>query len=97
MALKSKLERNAPREDRHRNGQLTDEAGDRIIKRVILAKCLKDWRGFTRGGDAMEYSRDMAELFLLKDEGRVIGKAIVDAIVALEDTRQASGEEYSGN
>lgn len=95
--MRAKLERQAPREERLRNGSLTDEAQDRIIRKVIIEKCLHDWRGFTRDGKPLEYDREMAELFLFKKEGRVIGKAIVDAIVSLEDTRIEREDDIVGN
>lgn len=91
------LERKAPREDRLRDGSLTSDAQDLIIRKVILAHCLKDWKGFTQDGKPVPYNRETAELFMLKPEGRVVGKAIVEAIIALEDTRLESEEAMLGN
>lgn len=96
-ALHEKMLRKAPAGDRHRNGTLTADAEERIVRTVILERCLHDWRGFTRGGQPLAYNREDAELFMLQPEGRVISKAIVEAIIAIEDTRAVAVEESSGN
>ena len=92
-----KLRREAPRTDRLANGQLSDTAQERILRDVILEKCLLDWRGFASGGKPLPFSRQTAEMFLTEPKARKLGTAIVNAIVAIDDTRAARDEEIAGN
>lgn len=85
--LFDRLSREAPREDRHVNGILTDEASSRIIRKVILEKCLKDWRGFASGGKPVPYAKKTAEGLLTERKARLIANAFVNAIMAIDGTR----------
>jgi len=85
--LYDRLSREAPREDRHANGLLTDDATGQIIRKVILEKCLKDWRGFTSGGKAVPYAKNTAEGLLTERKARLIANAFVTAIMAIDGTR----------
>lgn len=96
-AYYDKLRREAPRTDRLANGQLSDAAQERILREVILEKCLLDWRGFASAGKPLPYDRQTAETFMTEPKARKIGTAIVNAIVAIDDTRAARDEEIAGN
>lgn len=95
-ALFERLSREAPREERHANGILTDDASSRIIRKVILEKCLKDWRGFVSGGKAVPYAKNTAEGLMSERRARLIANAIVNAIMAIDGTRITVDVEGAG-
>jgi hypothetical protein len=63
--LRSRKERQAPKDDRERDGSLTDAARLRITREVLHEAVLLDWDGFTSGGQVLPYSADMAGKLLL--------------------------------
>lgn len=85
--LFDRLRREAPREDRLANGLLSDAANERIIRKVILEVCLKDWRGFTSNGKPVPYAKNTAEGLLTDRKARLIANAIVGAIMVIDGTR----------
>lgn len=95
--LRAHLRRTAPRTDRLANGQLSEEAEDRILKAVIARECITDWRGLASGGKALPFSRETAEGIMNEPRARTIAAAMVNAIVDLEQTRAAAVEDVSGN
>lgn len=96
-ALFDRLSREAPREDRHGNGVLTEEANGRIIRKVILEVCLKDWRGFTSNGKPVPYAKNTAEGLLTDRKARLIANAFVGAIMAIDGTRVTVDAEAEKN
>jgi len=96
-ALYDKLRREAPRTDKLANGQLSEAAQERILREVILDKCLLDWRGFASGGKALPYTKKAADGFLTEPKARRIGMAIINAIVAIDESRAAKAEDIAKN
>lgn len=96
-ALYDKLRREAPRTDKLTNGQLSEAAQERILREVILEKCLLDWRGFASGGKELPFNKKTAEGFMTEPKARRIGMAIVTAILAIDETRAAKAEEIAKN
>jgi hypothetical protein len=95
--LRETLERKAPRADRLGNGQLSEDARDRILKTVIAQKCVHDWRGLASGGKPLAFSVETLEGIMREPRARRIAAAIVNAIVDLENTTLADEAEIEGN
>lgn len=95
--LYDKLRREAPRTDKLANGQLSEAAQERILREVVLEKCLLDWRGFASGGKELPFNKKTAEGFMTEPKARRIGMAIVTAILAIDETRAAKAEEIAKN
>lgn len=96
-ALYDRLRRECPRKDRMANGQVSEEANDRMMKRVIIEKCLIDWRGFSSGGKPLAYSKDTARSLLDEPKARRIAVAIIQAVGAIDDTRATVDEDAEKN
>ena len=64
-ALRSRKERAASKDDRERDGSLSDAARLRITREVLFEAVLLDWDGFTAGGQPLPYSAEMAGKLLL--------------------------------
>lgn len=95
--LRNHLRQTAPRKDRRANGQLSDEAEDRILKIVIARECITDWRGLASGGKALPFSTESIENIMNEPRARTIAAAMVNAIVDLEQTKAQAVEDVSGN
>src|SRR5690606_26656199 len=72
-----RLRREVPRTERLADGSISEEANERIITKVIVEKCLFNWRGFGAGGKELAYSKATAEGFMTEPKARKIGQAIV--------------------
>ena len=92
-----RLRRDVPRSERTANGEISEEANERIITKVIVEKCLFNWRGFAAGGKELPYSKQTAESFMTEPKARKIGAAIVNAIIAIDNTKAKKAEEVAGN
>lgn len=92
-----RLRRELPRTERLADGSIPEEVNERIITKVIVEKCLFNWRGFGAGGKELAYSKTTAEGFMTEPKARKIGQAIVGAIIAIDNTKARKAEEVSGN
>ena len=95
--LRTHLRRIAPRTDRKVNGQLEDDAEERILRTVVARECITDWRGLASGGKPLPFSRETLEGIMHEPRARNIAAAIVNVIVDLENTRAAAVEQVAGN
>lgn len=96
-ALDMKLRREAKGADRLSNGQLTDEANQRIFRAVITERCVTDWRGFMSGGKPLPFNKVTLAGFFDEPRARKIAVAIIGAITALEQTTKQAEAEVVGN
>lgn len=90
------LRRQVPRAQLE-GGRLSTEAEERIFRKTIVEKCVHDWRGLNSGGEPLPFAKDTLEKFLTEPKARLIGQAIVAAILDLDNTRATEAEEASGN
>jgi hypothetical protein len=95
--LRSHLRRVAPKSDRLSNGQLSDEAEDRILKVTIARECVLDWRGLASAGKPLAFSKETLEGIMNEPRARKIAAAIVNAIIDLEQTTVAAEDDIVGN
>jgi hypothetical protein len=96
-AMQTKLQREAPKEDRTLGGMLTADAEDRIRKAVIVEKCVTDWRGLSSKGKELPFSKQALASILEEPRARKIAVAIVGAIIDLENTMAKQEAEVVGN
>jgi hypothetical protein len=96
-AMEMKLMREAPKKDRIFNGQLTEEALNRIRKKVVIEKCILDWRGLSSGGKPLPFSKETLEGIMNEPRARKIAAAMVQAILDLEQTIVAAEDDIVGN
>ena len=71
IAVRTKLTRSAPSGDREPDGSISEAAGIRIANAVICEACLIGWRNISEGGEAIEYSKEMAEKLLANKKFRL--------------------------
>jgi hypothetical protein len=95
--MRDKLRREAPRSERMRNGLLSPEAEDRILKEVIGQVCITDWRGLASGGKPLPFSRETLASILTEPRARALAAAFVGAVIDLETRTGEAQEEVAGN
>lgn len=95
-AYMERLRREVPRAQRI-SGKISDAAEEKVFKKTILDKCLHDWRGLSSAGEPLAFSKEMAETFLNDPKARLIGQAIVEAVLDLDNTKISEDEEAAGN
>lgn len=86
------LERAAPREQRHSNGQLTDETRENILKQVLSNKCITDWRGIGDQGAPLPFTKEKLQYLLAEPKARRLAAGMINAITDLE-VRKTTSEE----
>ena len=96
-ALDMKLRREAMGNDRLSNGQLTEDAQNRVFKTVIVERCIMDWRGFSSKRRALPFSKAALTAIFEEPRARKVAVAIIGAITALEQTTKAAEAEVVGN
>ena len=95
--LRNHLRRTAPKSDRESNGKISEEAEDNILRTVVARECVKDWRGIYDDGKPVPFTPETLEGLMKLRDARKIASAIVNTIVALENTTVAAEETVSGN
>lgn len=90
-------ERTAPRQDRHSNGQLTEDTKDAIIRDTVEAKCITDWRGLGSGGEPLPFTKEKLHYLLSEPKARALASAMVNAIVDLELRKANGAKEIAKN
>lgn len=97
VALRSRLERKAPRADRNRDGSLKHEAAVRVMKQVLHEVVLLDWDGITDGGKPVPYSVEQASTWLYNDDFRVFADAVTWAASVVDNGAADEAETLAGN
>lgn len=90
-------ERTAPRQNRHSNGQLTEDTKDAIIRDTVEAKCITDWRGLGSGGEPLPFTKEKLHYLLSEPKARALASAMINAIVDLELRKASTVKEVAKN
>lgn len=95
--LQARLMDAVPRKKRV-GGRLDPDEQDRIMSSCLLNACLLDWEGLEDDeGNAIPYSKQMAQKLLTEPEFRRFRDSVVWAASIVADHAQADQEEASGN
>lgn len=78
------LERSATRKERDGRGRLTSEAQDRILKEVVIEKCITNWRGFSQKGKEVPFSKEFLRFLVTDPKAKRVAAAFILAITDLE-------------
>ena len=92
----------APNSDRVKGGDLTRDASFRILKDVVIEKCVKDWRGITEkleDGTFKEipFDKDILKQLFAHQKWEVVVSGIINAISAIDNTTEEAEAEVAGN
>jgi len=97
VALRSRLEREAPKSDRIRGGGMKPTASTRIGSQVLAEVVLLDWDGMTNGGEPMPYDADLARQWLMDPDFRQFADLVYTAATWVDQGQAEAEEEIAGN
>jgi len=78
-------------------GAIDDDTADRVLVTAIADGILLDWRGMTRNGKELPYSREEAVKILLDKSLRDFRALVVELSQDMQMFRDAEIEEAAGN
>jgi len=77
IALRGRLERAVPPDQRERDGSLKPAAGMAVLKEVLHKAVLQDWDNITDGGKPVPYDADLAHRWLTDPDFENFADAVV--------------------
>lgn len=95
--LRARLNRQAPKSDRHRDGSLKHEANARVLAEVLHSAILLEWDGLTDGGQPVAYDADKAWEWLSNPDYRAFSDAVTWAAAIVDEGNAEATEELAGN
>lgn len=97
IALRSRLERQVPKDQRERDGSLTVTANLRVFAEVLHKGVLLEWDGLTDGGKPVAYDAVLAEEWLTNPDYRSFADAVTWAASVVDNGNAESTEKLAGN
>lgn len=97
IELRARLNRQAPKSDRHRDGTLKHEANARIMAEVLHSAILLDWDGLTDSGEPTPYDTAKALQWLSDPDYRPFADAVAWAANTVDEGNAETTEELAGN
>lgn len=97
MALRSRKERQVPRNLREPDGSIKPETQLQILREVLHEAVLLEWDGFTEDDKPLPYSKDAAGRYLLDPDFEAFADAVAWAARVVENGGAANREELEKN
>lgn len=97
VALRNRLERKVPQDQRERDGSLKPEASLAVLTEVLHREVLLEWDGVTDGGKPVPYDADTAKAWLSDPDFEAFADAVTYAARVVDRGRAEEVEAAAKN